>query len=120
MMGMTDTATPAAADVTAYCPLFQGAVELLGRRWTGSIVRSMLAGSHRFNEILARVPGLSDRLLSERLRELENAGIVERTVYPETPVRVEYNLTAKGHELRGIVLDLGDWAERWAADSPPA
>jgi DNA-binding HxlR family transcriptional regulator len=102
------------SEVSPYCPVFQGAVELIGRRWTGAIVRSMLAGSHRFSEILAGVPGLSDRLLSERLRELEAAGIVARTVYPETPVRIEYRLTAKGAELRAIVHALDEWAERWA------
>ena len=101
-------------EVSAYCPLFQDAVELIGRRWTGAIVRSMLAGSHRFSEILTKVPGLSDRLLSERLRELEAAGVVARTVFPETPVRIEYRLTPKGEELRAIVISLGEWAEHWA------
>jgi DNA-binding HxlR family transcriptional regulator len=100
---------------SAYCPVFQDAVELIGRRWTGAIVRSMLYGSARFSDILNAVPGLSDRLLSERLRELESAGVVLRTVYPETPVRVEYSLTEKGQELQEIVLTLSRWAERWAA-----
>ena len=76
------------AEISAYCPIFQEGVELIGRRWTGSIVRSLLAGSTRFGEILSQVPGLSDRLLSERLRELEAAHIVTRTVYPEVPVRI--------------------------------
>ncbi|MEI2651546.1 MAG: helix-turn-helix domain-containing protein [Microthrixaceae bacterium] len=71
--------------LSAYCPVFQDAVELIGRRWTGAIVRTLLAGSTRFGEILARIPGLSDRLLSERLRELEAAGVVKRTVFPESP-----------------------------------
>jgi DNA-binding HxlR family transcriptional regulator len=98
-----------------YCPLFQAAVELVGRRWTGAIIRAMLFGSMRFTDIMSRVPGLSDRLLSERLRELESHGIVRRTVYPETPVRVEYSLTEKGRELQSIVAELSAWAERWAA-----
>lgn len=98
---------------TAYCPVFQGAVELIGRRWTGAIVRALLTGSNRFGEILVRIPGLSDRLLSERLRELESAGIVTRTVYPDVPVRIEYHLTDKGRELEGIVGAISAWGEKW-------
>lgn len=99
--------------ISAYCPVFQGAVELIGRRWTGAIVRTLLAGSTRFGEVLARIPGLSDRLLSERLRELEAAGVVKRTVFPEVPVRIEYELTAKGRELDAIVTAISGWADRW-------
>ncbi len=108
------TETPA---FSAYCPVFQGAVELIGRRWTGAIVRALLTGSNRFGEVLARVPGLSDRLLSERLRELENAGIVHRIVYPEVPVRIEYQLTEKGRELEGIVATISSWADKWRAET---
>ena len=93
--------------------MFQDAVELIGRRWTGAIVRALLTGANRFGEILARIPGLSDRLLSERLRELESAGIVVRTVYPEVPVRIEYHLTEKGLELEQIVGVISAWAEKW-------
>lgn len=99
--------------LSAYCPMFQDAVELIGRRWTGAIVRALLTGSNRFGEVLARIPGLSDRLLSERLRELEAAGIVTRTVYPEVPVRIEYHLTEKGRELEQIVGVISDWADKW-------
>jgi DNA-binding HxlR family transcriptional regulator len=106
--------------VTSYCPMFQAAVELLGKRWNGAIVRSMLSGSVRFSDFLAQVPGLSDRLLSERLRELEAAGIVRRVVHPDVPVRVEYLLTEKGRELRDIVLTISDWAERWAEPAASA
>lgn len=108
--------TSASHGVTAYCPVFQAAVELIGRRWSGAIIRSLLAGSVRFGDILARVPGLSDRLLSERLRELESAGIVTRTVYPEIPVRIEYTLTDKGRELEQIVGAIDGWAQRWVGD----
>lgn len=112
------TETAPHAEVSAYCPAFQATVELIGRRWSGSIIRSMLSGSVRFGEILSRVPGLSDRLLSERLRELEAAGIVIRTVYPEVPVRIEYHLTEKGRELEGIVATIDSWTAKWA--EPPA
>ena len=99
---------------SAYCPAFQGAVELIGKRWSGAIVRSMLSGSVRFSDILGQIPGLSDRLLSERLRELEAAGVVERHVYAELPVRIEYTLTPKGRELREIVVSVDAWADKWA------
>ncbi|MQA00066.1 MAG: MarR family transcriptional regulator [Dehalococcoidia bacterium] len=102
--------------ITPFCPEFHHAVELIGRRWTGAIIRAMLAGAVRFTDMAATVPGLSDRLLSERLKELEQEGVVERTVYPETPVRIEYHLTAKGQELAPVVESLSEWAERWAAD----
>ena len=101
--------------LSAYCPVFQEAVELIGRRWTGAIVRTLLTGSTRFGEILARIPGLSDRLLSERLRELEAAGVVKRTVFPEVPVRIEYELTEKGRELEAIVAAISGWADRWGS-----
>src|SRR5690606_26707928 len=90
-----------------------------GRRWTGAIIRAMLAGAVRFTDIAATVPGLSDRLLSERLKELEQEGVVERTVYPETPVRIEYRLTEKGNQLAPVVEALSAWAERWVPAVDP-
>ncbi len=95
------------------CPRFQRATELIGRRWTGAIVRTLIAGPCRFNELLARVTGISDRLLSERLRELESAGIVEREVLAGPPVRVSYNLTCSGHELEPVISALEAWGEKW-------
>src|SRR6185295_18255433 len=76
-----------------FCPRFHHAVELIGRRWSGAILNAMLPGSQCFNELLAVVPGLSDRLLTERLRELEAEGLVRRSVIPGPPVRVSYELT---------------------------
>src|SRR5262245_35455646 len=99
---------------SAFCPVFHRAIELIGRRWTGAILRVLLGGPTRFSEIAAAVPGLSDRLLSERLKELEAEGIVVRTVYPETPVRVEYALTEKGRDLEGVVTAVSTWADTWA------
>lgn len=98
---------------SAFCPRYHKAVELVGRRWTGAIVRSLLAGHVRFTDIAASIPGLSDRLLSERLKELEAEGVVKRTVYPETPVRIEYTLTESGRALESVVDAIADWAERW-------
>src|SRR5687768_11829233 len=100
-------------ELTAFCPRFHEAVELIGRRWTGAILRALLGGTTRFSEIAAVVPGMSDRLLSERLKELEHCGIVERRVIASTPVRVEYRLTRKGHDLRPAVEALAAWAEHW-------
>jgi DNA-binding HxlR family transcriptional regulator len=93
-------------------------MEIIGRRWTGAILRSLLAGNHRFSEILMTVPGLSDRLLSERLKELEGEGIVVRKVTPCTPVRIEYGLTEKGRALSGVVRQVSEWAEAWGGVRP--
>lgn len=99
--------------ITAFCPAYHHAIELIGRRWTGVILRAMLSGATRFSDIASAVPGLSDRLLSERLRELESEGVVQRTVYPTMPVRVDYVLTEKGLALSDVVIAVSAWAERW-------
>ena len=95
------------------CSRFHHAVELIGRRWSGAIISMMMGGPQCFNELLAAVPGLSDRLLTERLRELESEGLVRRTVIPGPPVRVSYELTAAGEGLKPVIESLGRWAERW-------
>jgi DNA-binding HxlR family transcriptional regulator len=96
-----------------FCPRYQRAVEIIGRRWSGAILRVLLDGASRFCEIQNAVPDLSNRMLSERLREFEEEGIVERVVVPERPVRVEYRLTEKGRALDGVVKGLAHWAEKW-------
>ena len=100
--------------MAAFCPRFQRAVEVIGRRWTGAIVRALMSGTVRFNEIAGTIPGISDRLLSERLKELEAEGIIERRVVPSTPVRVEYRLSAMGEDLVPVFEAMGAWAERWS------
>jgi DNA-binding HxlR family transcriptional regulator len=102
-----------------FCPRYHHAVELLGRRWNGAILRAMLAGRARYAEIRGAVPGLSDTLLSQRLDELEREGVVERTVIDDSPVRVEYHLTAKGAALEQAVAAISDWAEEWLPLPPP-
>ena len=98
------------------CPSYHQAIELIGRRWTGAIVGVLMrGGSLRFGEIAEAVPQLSDRLLSERMKELEARGVVERTVYPGRPVRVEYALTEMGRGLEPAVRELELWARRWLA-----
>lgn len=105
-------------NITAFCPQYHQATELIGRRWTGAILRALRAGVHRFSDLKAAIPDLSDRMLSERLKELEKEGIVERSVFPETPVRIDYHLTRKGEALGGVMDAIADWAYTWAA--PPA
>ncbi len=95
------------------CPLYHEAVELVGRRWTGAILRVLMDGPMRFSEIAQSVPELSDRLLSERVKELEARGIVCRTVIPGPPVRVEYSLSEMGQELKPALSELQRWANRW-------
>lgn len=95
------------------CPKFHRAIELIGKRWTGAIIQTLMDGPRRFGELLEAVPGLHDRLLSERLKELEHEGVVKRVVYPETPVRIEYDLTSRGRDLEKVVAEVQRWAERW-------
>src|SRR5919199_1925380 len=98
------------------CSLYHRAVELVGKRWTGAILLVLLDGPLHFSEIKHLVPDLSDRLLSERLKELEAEGIVERRVLDGAPVRVEYSLTEKGRALEPTVHALKSWANRWLDD----
>jgi DNA-binding HxlR family transcriptional regulator len=110
--------TPAAAPVghdPAYCPLFARAIGILGKRWSGPIVKALLAGLSRFSELEAAIPGLSAKLLSERLRELEAEGIVTRSVRAEHPVRIEYTLTEKGRDLAAVISAVEAWAGTWLA-----
>nr|WP_274364148.1 MULTISPECIES: helix-turn-helix domain-containing protein [unclassified Paenibacillus] len=91
-------------------PRVESAFELLGKRWTGLIIHALLTGHRRFKEVSEQVPGVSDRMLSERFKELEEAGVVRRYVYPETPVRIEYVLTEKGAALKPIIEEIHKWA----------
>lgn len=99
-----------------FCPYYHRAVELIGRRWTGAILRALLANVERFSELAETIPGISDRMLSERLKELEAEGVVKRTVIPETPVRINYHLTEKGRALGSVVLAISQWADVWMRD----
>src|SRR2546429_6999262 len=95
------------------CPRYEQAIQLLGKRWTGLILDTLMSGPRRFCELTSTVEGLSDRVLSDRLREMESAGIIERVVYPQIPVRVEYRLTEKGRDLRPVVQSIHVWAQQW-------
>src|SRR6476660_4461643 len=106
--------------VPQLCTNFHRASELIGRRWSGAIIYVLLKARCRFATLREAIPDITDRMLSERLQELEHCGIVERTVIPETPVRVEYSLTKKGRALMPVVNSIAEWAEKWSwAGGPP-
>lgn len=104
------------SDAGSVCPRFHLAVELIGGRWTGAIINRLLDGRARYNELRATIPEISDRMLSERLRELESENVVTRIVVPESPIRVEYELTPKGRALEDTMSAIGKWATRWVTD----
>lgn len=95
------------------CPRYEKAFEVLGKKWTGLILRILMGGPKRFCEFRTQVPEVSDRLLSERLKELEDEGIVQRQVYNTKPVLIEYELTEKGRSLEPVVQQVQVWAEKW-------
>ena len=102
------------------CTRFHRASELIGRRWTGAIIYVLLKSACRFATLRDAIPEITDRMLSERLQELEQEGIVARTVVPDTPVRVEYALTKKGEALASAMDAIAEWAEEWIELEPRA
>ncbi|WP_322905752.1 helix-turn-helix domain-containing protein [Paenibacillus campi] len=95
------------------CPRFETAFSFLGKRWNGLIIQSLMSGPKRFKDISNLIPMMSDKMLSERMKDLEASGILVRKVYPETPVRIEYELTEKGHALKPVMEQIQNWAEHW-------
>ena len=95
------------------CPRFQYAVELIGRRWNGAILFLLQNGATRFRELREGIPGITDPMLSARLRELESEGVVVRNVHDGSPVRIEYALSDKGHALSRVFAAIGEWGEYW-------
>jgi len=100
-------------EVHKVCVRFHTAIELIGARWTGAVLRALFTGSHRFADIRAAIPHVSDTMLTQRLRDLERAGLVERVVVPSSPVRVEYDLTQAGRELEPVLDAVIAWSHRW-------
>jgi DNA-binding HxlR family transcriptional regulator len=100
--------------------VFHEAIELIGRRWTGAIISVMCSGAGRFCEIREAIPGISDRLLTERLKELEDNDIVVREVGTSRPVQVVYRLTPKGEALKPVLDGVSDWAAEWGVGHPQA
>jgi DNA-binding HxlR family transcriptional regulator len=109
-----------AAPAPPLCSRFHRASELIGRRWTGAILFVLLASRCRFGTLRAAIPDITDRMLSDRLQELEAEGIVQRSVIPETPVRVEYALTRKGRALAPVLAAISAWADRWLNVADPS
>lgn len=105
-------------DREGYCPVFHRAVELIGRRWNGPIIRALLDGAERFGEIRSGIPGLTDRLLAQRLRELEHEGVVDRACATASTLP-HYSLTAKGQALAPVIESIAQWAAAWG-DVPDA
>ena len=101
------------------CPRYERAMDILVKKWTCLMLRCLMEQPRRFSDISAYVSGLSDRLLSQRLQELEEAGIVERQVFAQRPVVVEYSLTEKGQALRQVVSAIQAWADDWERMDAP-
>jgi DNA-binding HxlR family transcriptional regulator len=95
------------------CDQYHRAIELIGRRWNGAIIFVLLPGRARFCELRGAIPDITDRMLTERLQQLEHEGILVRTVIPETPVRVEYALTNKGRALGDTIQTITAWGHKW-------
>lgn len=107
-------------EVHKVCVRFHTAIELLGARWSGAILRAMITGAHRFGDIRAAIPGVSDVMLTRRLRDLESAGLLRREVLPTSPVQVEYHLTPMGEETGPVLDSVIAWSHRWIPLPPDA
>lgn len=101
------------------CQVFHQTIEVIGKRWTGAIIFALLMQPRRFCEFKMAIPDVSDRLLTERLKELEEYGIVAREVSPSRPVQVTYRLTDKGAALEPILQAIGEWGRAWGETTPP-
>ncbi len=101
------------------CPTYNRAAQIIGSRWAGAVVRAMLGGATRFSEIRQAIDGITDRVLSKRLKDLEDEGILTRQVFAETPVRIEYHLTEKGKALARVVDAMTEWADEWLVPAKP-
>jgi DNA-binding HxlR family transcriptional regulator len=100
-------------DYDKMCPKYESAAELIGKRWTGLIIRVLMGGPKRFKDIKEQIPDMSDKMLTDRMKELESSGVLKRTVYPEMPVRIEYELTEKGRDMEKVVESIQSWGEKW-------
>ncbi|MGW3625439.1 winged helix-turn-helix transcriptional regulator [Streptomyces sp. NPDC000880] len=100
-------------DVHRVCVRFHTAIELIGTRWTGAILRALFTGQYRFTQIRAAVPGMSDKMLAQRLRTLEFEGLIVRQVIPASPVQVEYRLTEMGLDLAPVLEAVIGWSHKW-------
>lgn len=102
-------------EVHTVCTRFHAAIELIGTRWTGAVLRALFTGQHRYGEIKAAIPGVSDTMLAQRLRDMQGQGLIERRVQPTTPVQVEYHLTEMGVALGPVLDAVVAWSHEWMA-----
>jgi DNA-binding HxlR family transcriptional regulator len=100
-------------DMNKLCPNIEHAFCLLGKRWNGLIIHVLLSGPKRFKDLTDSIPGISQKMLADRLKELEEHKIVERKVYPETPVKIEYELTNKGKALETVMNEVQKWSMKY-------
>jgi len=100
-------------DIHQVCTRFHAAIEMIGTRWTGAILRAIFTGHHRYAEIKAAIPGVSDTMLAARLRTLEAEGLVERRVIPTSSVQVQYELTEMGKDLAPVIDAVIAWSHKW-------
>lgn len=98
---------------TCICPKFEKTFSILGKKWSGLIIEVLLTGDHRFKEIAEEIPGVSDRVLVERLKELEDEGIVIRKELADGPIRILYGLTEKGKNLEPAMIEIQRWSNQW-------
>lgn len=94
------------------CDLYKKTIEFIGKRWTGIIIFNLFTGPKRYHELLHAIDGISDRLLTERLKDLEQEGLLTKRIIEESPRKVEYELTPPGHEFKDVCMAILGWAER--------
>ena len=105
---------PLAGDIDdESCRQFESAVALVGRRWSAAILLAVARRAERFSDIRRHLNGITDPVLAQRLKELENAQLISRTVVPTTPVRIRYETTERGRELMVALIPLSQWQEKW-------
>ena len=101
------------SEIHQVCARFHAAIEMIGTRWTGAILRAIFTGHHRYAEIKAAIPGVSDTMLASRLRTLESEGLIERLVVPTSSVQVQYQLTEMGRDLAPVIEAVTKWSHKW-------
>jgi DNA-binding HxlR family transcriptional regulator len=108
------------SEIHPVCTRFHTGIELIGARWSGAVLRALFTGSHRFANLRAAIPGISDVMLTRRLHELQDAGMVRREVLPTSPVQVEYHLTPMGRDVEPVLDAVIAWSHRWIPLPPGA
>lgn len=107
-----DCMSHSSEEINHICTNFHNAIEFIGKRWMGAVIFSLLEGPKRYHEIISSIPGISDRLLTERLRDLENEGLIVKNVITTSPKKVEYELTQTGKELDEVIQVLMKWVKK--------